>query len=59
MVSPLVWSNFFGQNVDLTSGLHCTVIHDAGVSESDFREKFAPAVADPAIMTVLTSMMGQ
>ena len=23
MVSPLVWSNFFGQNVDLTSGLHC------------------------------------
>ena len=24
MVSPLVWSNFFGQNVDLTSGLHCT-----------------------------------
>ena len=27
--------------------------HDAGGSESNFREKFAPAVADPAIMTGL------
>ena len=24
MVSPLVWANFFGQNVDLTSGPHCS-----------------------------------
>ena len=24
-VSPLEWSNFFGQNADLASGLDCTV----------------------------------
>ena len=34
-----------------------TVIHNAGVSESNFLEKFAHAVADPAIMEVLKSMM--
>ena len=27
MVSPLVWSIFFGQNADLTSGLHCTIVY--------------------------------
>ena len=34
-----------------------TVIHNAGVSESNFLEKFAHVVADPAIMEVLKSMM--
>ena len=32
---------------------YSTENHDAGGSESNFREKFAPAVADPAIMTGL------
>ena len=50
---PDTWSILACPDADHLNGTHSSENHDAGGSESNFREKFAPAVADPAIMTGL------